>query len=236
MVTVGLLLLINPHPSVAAGFVIIAFCPGAPFGPPLTAMAKGDVAAAVGLMVLLAGSSATIAPLALHTLLPFMSGDNGLNVDAARIAGTLLMTQLSPFCAGIAVRHWTPALADKLQDPGRLVSKLLNLTVVGLILLLHDLFAAIRAVGFAGMIGLLSVSWVSGWLLGGPALDIRKAMAVTTSRRNFGVGLVIAAGTFPGTPAITAIAFGIVSLLGTLGLATFAAHRSRYCSATLFTR
>jgi BASS family bile acid:Na+ symporter len=224
---VSLLLLINPHPLVAAGFVIIAFCPGAPYGPPLTAMAKGDVAAAVGLMVILAGSSAIVAPLALHCMLPFMSGDNGFDVDAARIVGTLLMTQLLPLCAGIAVRHWTPALAGKLQDPARLVSKALNLTVVGFILFVHfELFAAIRALGFAGMIGLLGVSWAVGWFVGGPALGVRKAMAVTSSLRNFGVGLVIAASTFPGTPAVTAIiAYGLVTLLGTLGLTTLAANR-----------
>jgi BASS family bile acid:Na+ symporter len=76
------------------------------------------------------------------------------------------------------------------------------------------------------MIGLLIVSWAVGWLVGGPALVIRKVMAVTSSLRNFGVGLVIAAGTFPGTPAVTAvITYGLVSLLGTLGLTALVAYR-----------
>ena len=58
-VTVGLLLLFQPaDPTVSAGFLILAVCPGAPFGPPCTGLAKGNVTAAVGLMVLLAGSSA----------------------------------------------------------------------------------------------------------------------------------------------------------------------------------
>lgn len=42
-------------------------------------------------------------------------------------------------------------------------------------------------------------------------------MAVTTSLRNFGVGLVIATSTFARAPAITAIvAYGLVLLFGTL--------------------
>jgi len=45
--TVGLLLLIKPHPMVAAGFLILAWCPGAPYGPPLTARAGGKVATAI---------------------------------------------------------------------------------------------------------------------------------------------------------------------------------------------
>src|SRR5215831_15457261 len=46
--TVGLLLLIDPHPLVAAGFLILAVCPGAPFGPPCARIAGGNVPAAVG--------------------------------------------------------------------------------------------------------------------------------------------------------------------------------------------
>jgi BASS family bile acid:Na+ symporter len=66
-VTVGLLLLFDPHPMVAAGFLILAVCPGAPYGPPFAAIAKGNLAIAIGLMVILAGSSALIAPILLHT-------------------------------------------------------------------------------------------------------------------------------------------------------------------------
>src|SRR5262249_17015554 len=73
--TVGLLLLFDPHPMVAAGFLILAVSPGAPYGPPLTALARGNVAIAIGLMVILAGSSAVLAPILLHYLLPLVSGN-----------------------------------------------------------------------------------------------------------------------------------------------------------------
>ena len=43
---VGLLLLFHAHPMVAAGFLILAACPGAPFGPPFTAIARGNLAVA----------------------------------------------------------------------------------------------------------------------------------------------------------------------------------------------
>src|SRR5262245_23924482 len=61
--TVGLLLLFDAHAKVAAGFLILAVCPGAPYGPPFVAIAKGNVAVGVGLMVILAGSSAILAPI-----------------------------------------------------------------------------------------------------------------------------------------------------------------------------
>jgi BASS family bile acid:Na+ symporter len=66
---VGLLLLFDAHPMIAAGFVVAAVCPGAPYGPLFTAIARGDVPVAVGLMVVLAGSSALISPALLYVLL-----------------------------------------------------------------------------------------------------------------------------------------------------------------------
>jgi bile acid:Na+ symporter, BASS family len=219
--TVGLLLLFGAQPMVAAGFLILAVCPGAPYGPPFARVAKGNVAVAVGLMLILAGSSAILAPLLLYLLLPLVSGSEPLHVDLARIVGTLLVTQLIPLCAGLAVRHWHPLVADWLQKPGTLASKVLNLATVGLILVARpDLVTAIGPRSIVGMLALLLASWAAGWLLGGPGPDTRKVMTLTTSLRNVGVGLVIATGAFAGTPAVTAtLVYGLFEVVGSLLLA-----------------
>jgi BASS family bile acid:Na+ symporter len=59
-VAVGLLILFDTAPTVAAGFLVLAACPGAPFGPPFAGIARANVPVAVGLMVILARSSAPI--------------------------------------------------------------------------------------------------------------------------------------------------------------------------------
>ena len=221
-VTVGLLILFRPaDPMVAAGFLILAVCPGAPFGPGCTGLAKGDVPVAVGLMVMLAGSSAIAAPALLRVLLPLMSGSEALQVDAAAIVITLLVTQLAPLCLGLGVRHWLPGLAVKLQRPARIVSGLLNLALFATVLVVYfPLLAEIGPRSYAGMLALLVASWAAGWLLGGPRHDIRKALALTTSLRNVGVGLVIATSNFGGSAAVTAVvAFGIFEIVGSLLLA-----------------
>jgi BASS family bile acid:Na+ symporter len=220
-VTVGLLLLFAPDPMVAVGFLILAVCPGAPYGPPFTAIARGNMAVAVGLMVLLAGSSALLAPVLLHYLLLLVSGSEPLPVDPVGIAGILLLTQLVPLGVGVGVRQWRPLLAERLRQPAMLVSKILNLLVVALILATQShLLAAIRPLGFVGMLVLLLASWGAGWLFGGPQPDTRKAMTLTTSLRNVGVGLVIATGTFAGTPAVTAVlVYGLCEVIGSLLLA-----------------
>jgi BASS family bile acid:Na+ symporter len=226
--TVGLLLLFGAHPMVAAGFLILATCPGAPYGPPVVAIAKGDVTAAVGLMLILAGSSAVLAPILLYGLLPLVSDGEPLKVDAARIVGTLLATQLLPLCIGVAVRQWRPALADRLRKPAVLASKVLNLVAVGTILVTQfPLLAEIRLRGLVGMLALLIASWAAGWLLGGPHPAIRRAMTLTTSQRNVGVGLVIAAGAFGASPALTAtLAYGLFAVVGSFLLALGWARRA----------
>jgi BASS family bile acid:Na+ symporter len=217
-VAIILLLLFHAGPMVAVGFLVLAVCPGAPFGPPFARIAHADVPAAVGLMVILAGSSAILSPLLLSVLLPWLSGSEAPQVAPLALVGTLLITQLLPLLAGLLVNHWHPQLAARLLAPFERVSKLLNLGVVGLILATQfQMLAEIRLMAFLGMLLLLAASLAIGWLMGGPGAELRKTMALTTALRNAGLGLVIVTGTFAGTPAATAtLAYGIFAVLGTL--------------------
>jgi BASS family bile acid:Na+ symporter len=224
---IGLLLLFRAEPMVAAGFLIAVVCPGAPFGPPFTALAKGNAAVAVGLMVVLAGSSALAAPLLLAGLLPWLTGSDSLNVPAGKMVVTLLATQLLPLCAGMAVRHWRPKLATRLSKPANRLSTILSLSMIVLILAVHyPTLLAIRPRGYVGMLALVASALAAGWLLGLPKSGYRKALAITTSVRNVGVSLVIATSSFPGTPAVTAtLAFG---LFQTIVMALVAAGWGRW--------
>jgi BASS family bile acid:Na+ symporter len=211
-VALGLLLLFRPSssepehfPLIAAGFLITAVCPGAPYSPPFTSIARGNGAVAVGLMVILAGSSALLAPLLLQVLLPVVSEDQRVHIDAVPLAGTLLGTQLLPLCAGLVVRRWYPALADRLKKPAGQLSLVLNLVLVGAIFTAQfSLLIAIPLKAFAGMLSLVFASVAAGWLLGGPGSANRTALAMATAVRNVGVSLVIVTASFPGTRAVTA--------------------------------
>jgi BASS family bile acid:Na+ symporter len=221
VVTVALLMLFHAGAMVAAGFLVLAACPGAPFGPPFAAIARANVPLAVGLMAILAGTSTIISPALLHVLLPWVSGGEAPQIDFIGMLVALLATQLLPLLLGLMVRHRRPQLADRLLTPLELVSKVLNLSVAGLILgTQFRMLAEIPLAGFAGMLILLIASLVIGWLAGGPERDDRRTMALTTSLRNVGLGLVIVTGNFSGTPAVSAaLAYGIVEVLGSLVVA-----------------
>ena len=213
--TVVLLLLFGVNAMVTAGFLVLAVCPGAPYGPPFAGIARADVPEAVGLMVILAASSAILSPLLLRVLLPWAAGGEAPQIDSFGIVGVLLITQLLPLMVGLVTRHWRPQLAERLIGPFALAGTILNLSVMGLILATQfHMLSEIRVRGFVGMLMLLAGSLIIGWLAGGPGTANRRTMALTTSLRNVGVGLVIVTGNFAGTPAVSAaLCYGIVEVL-----------------------
>lgn len=227
-VTVALLRWFDAHPAIASGFLILAVCPGAPYGPPFTAIAKGDTTLSVGLMVLLAGTSALAAPALLACLLPLVPGNEALPVDAHGILVVLLVTQLLPLCIGVTIRQRRPSLAARFLAPALRLSKVLNLAAVALILATkYPVLIEIRLRGLLGMLLLLGASVAIGWWSGGPALETRKSLAVTTALRNVSVGLVIASGDFGPGAVTVVVAYGLVALLGALVLATLAGRAWR---------
>jgi bile acid:Na+ symporter, BASS family len=147
-----LLYLFQTAPMVSAGFFLVAVCPAAPFAPPLTARAKGDVHVSVGLTVILTASSAILAPILLSSLLPLMARGANLRIDMFKIVTTLLMTQILPLGIGMLVRSRLLKDAEKLQRPATLLSAILSLVVFALIIsLLYRTLAEIRLVGFVGI-------------------------------------------------------------------------------------
>jgi bile acid:Na+ symporter, BASS family len=71
------------------------------------------------------------------------------------------------------------------------------------------------------------LQFAAGWSLGGRLSRDRKAVALTTSIRNVGLGLVIASSTFAGTSvAATVVVYGLLQLLGAFLLALWWRHQA----------
>jgi BASS family bile acid:Na+ symporter len=216
-----LILLVDADPLIAVGILILAVCPGAPYGPPLTALARGTTATSVGLMVILAGSSVILAPLLLVLLLPLTTGGADLHVDPLGMLAVIVVTQLLPLCCGLAIGQWWPDRAARWLGPAVAVSKALNAATLALILTskFSELLDILRPRGIMAMLVLLGISLGAGWMAGGPGSGDRKAVALTTAIRNVGLGLVITDSAFAGTAATVVIVYGLVQLLGSFLLA-----------------
>jgi BASS family bile acid:Na+ symporter len=220
-VTLGLLFLFQANSLVWVGFLILAVCPGAPLGPPLAGVARGDVPWSIGMMVILAGLSAFLTPALLSVLLARIAPDGDLQINYLVIVRTLLITQMLPLALGLGVHHRAPGLTQWIAKPVSRLANVLLLALVGLIVAAqHETLATIQLRGWSGMSLLFLASLGIGWLCGGPDFATRKAMAVTTATRNAAVGLVIVTGKFADTPAVTAVvAYALISTIGVLGFA-----------------
>jgi BASS family bile acid:Na+ symporter len=162
-------------------------------------------------MVMLAGSSALAAPLLLQILLPLvlpflpaLPADSApLAIDGGKVVVTLLVAQFIPLCVGLGLRHWRPALADRLKRPANLISMVLNLTLLSLIVFAQlEMLIGLPMRGYIGMLLLVLAGVAAGWLLS--SRSDRSAMVMATSVRNVGVSLVIVTAAFAGTRAVAA--------------------------------
>jgi len=164
----------------------------------MAVLAGGNKALSVGWMTILAITSAVIAPASLYLLLPWVAGYQAMTVDAVyRMMGTLIGIQLLPLGVGLGIRYFRPGMADRILGPSLRLGKVLNVAAIVLVLAAYyDLLLEVRLKGLIGMILLLMVSLAAGWFLGGRGVENRKTLALTTSLRNVGVGLVIATDAF----------------------------------------
>ena len=116
-VAVGLLILFDANPTVAAGFSRPRGLPRSAIWPDVCGNAPANVPAAVGLMVILAGSSAIVSPVLLHALLPWVADGETPRIDLIGLVRALLITQLLHLLLGLVVTHRRPQFADKLLSP-----------------------------------------------------------------------------------------------------------------------
>jgi BASS family bile acid:Na+ symporter len=116
-VTLGLLFLFQTEPMISTGFFILAVCPGAPVGPPLAGLAKGNVALAIGLMAILAGLSALLSPALLTLLLTWVAPGRDVQIDYLAIVKILLVIQMLPLALGLVIHHKAPKLAQTFARP-----------------------------------------------------------------------------------------------------------------------
>jgi len=195
--------------DIAAGVLILAAAPGAPFALQFTSKAKAAMAFAAALVFVLTAVALAITPPLAGVLL---RGETPLALPAGRVAGQAAIYLLLPLLAGFALHHWAAGLAGMLRRPITLCATLSFPAVI--LLTMGVKSAATRAIGgraLAAMLLLVLGGMVIGWLLGGPETATRRVLATSTGMRNVMVALLIAFTSFPGSDVdLAVLAFSAV--------------------------
>src|SRR5262249_43468742 len=133
----------------AVGLLLLALAPGAPFIPKVVQIARGNLAFATGLMVLLMLGTAIDLPL----LLPRMIV--GVEIDAWQIEQSLFLLMLLPLFIGLTVHAEFPWLPARLRSSMGFIANVSALVVLVLILA-FNLQSVLKLFGtgaiFAGLV------------------------------------------------------------------------------------
>jgi bile acid:Na+ symporter, BASS family len=204
------------------GLLLLGSAAGAPFLPKLAQIARGNLAFAVGLMVLLMVVTVGYLPLVLPLLLPEVS------VNPAKIARSLFLLMLLPLAGALAVKA---RLADVAARTKPLLDRLSNLSLILLVLLItagnvNNVLAVFGTRGILAGLLFIAIGFVIGWLLGGPDRNTRRVLALGTAQRNIAAALVVGSQSFSDPKVVVmVVVVAIVSLLVLMPLSRMLAKR-----------
>jgi BASS family bile acid:Na+ symporter len=192
------------------GMLLLGCAAGAPFLPKLAELAKGNLAFAVGTMVLLMVVTVGYLPVVMPLLLP------GVAVNPAKIAQSLVLLMLLPLGVGLALKSRYEDLAARVKPVLDWIS---NVSLILLVLLITaaNIDKVLDVFGTRGILAgllLIALGFAIGWLLGGPGNDTRRVLALGTGQRNIAAALVVGSQSFsdPGV-VVMVIVVAIVGLI-----------------------
>ena len=204
------------------GLLLLGCAAGAPFLPKLAELAKGNLAFAVGAMVLLMVVTVGYLPIVLPLLLP------GVTVDPWKIARSLVLLMLLPLAAGLALKACYEDLAARVKPVLDWIS---NVSLILLVLLITA--ANIDKVFKCSA---HEESWLgfclSHWALGlvGCSADLAPtrdgSWRFGTGQRNIAAALVVASQSFSDPKVVVmVIVVAIVGLIILMPLSRALANR-----------
>jgi bile acid:Na+ symporter, BASS family len=202
--------------------LLLGAAAGAPFLPKLAGIAKGDLAFAVGLMVLLMVLTVGYMPLVLPLLL------EGVSVDPMQIARSLVLLMLLPLGLGLAMNARFGSIAEKMRAPLNRISSL-SLALLFVLMLTTNIQNVISLFGTRGILAsilFLLVGAAIGWLLGGPGLGTKGVLALATAQRNIAAALVVGGKGFDPKVLVMIVVVAVVGLLILMPLARILGTRS----------
>jgi BASS family bile acid:Na+ symporter len=180
---------------------------------------------AVGLMVVLMVITVGYMPIVLPLLL------EGVSVNPANIARSLILLMLVPLAIGLALKAWQPATAGRVRAFVAPVSSISMIFVVVLTTAGHlgSMVSILGSFGIVAAVIFVALCFGIGWMLGGPGADTRGVLSLGTAQRNTAAALVVAGQNFSDAKVVVMITVVmIVSFAVLMPLARVLARRHQF--------
>ena len=214
LLTLGLLTLLSPPPSIALGMIVVACCPGGSVSNLLTFLGRGNLAYSVALTATSSTLAAIVTPASIlfwsHRYPPTSALLQTIDVSPLLFLVQTMALLGVPLIAGMIVAAQAPAVASRLRKlttpMGAVV--LIGTIIYGSVLFLPILYdAALFLIGVAalhnGLAFLLGLAVAVAVGANGPT---RRALTFEVGIQNSGLAIVILIGQLHGLGGAAAIA------------------------------
>ncbi|MED5372003.1 MAG: bile acid:sodium symporter [Myxococcota bacterium] len=202
--------------GVATGLLLAALCPGGGTGTLLTRAAKGSLE----LSVLLLGVLTLLAVPLVPVLMTVAGGSLDIQQQGpGPLLKTLLLFQLAPLLAGVALKRAASQAAAKANRVAKPVSNtIFGVLVVGLLVTRGHLVTTVGLPGLTAMV-MVSLSSLVLPILWPLERAERAALSLTSGVRNLALALLLSSSFFSDETTIAVLSFGLFMYLLGLPLA-----------------
>jgi BASS family bile acid:Na+ symporter len=189
--------LVSFNRAVVIALIALSISPVPPLLPRKVTKSGGHPPYGLGLMVTVASFSIVFVPLALYLIGKYFNRPFAMGPYA--VAKLIVLSVLVPLAAGIVFRKVAPTTAERIADPLARIAGIVLLIGV-LCVLAFSLPAAWSLIGngtIVAFIAFVIVGLTVGHFLGGPGLEQRVTLALSTASRHPALALAIAGVNIP---------------------------------------
>lgn len=229
VLTFGLVVLVEPRPSIALGLILVAACPGGNISNFITHRAGGNAALSVSMTAFATVGAILLTPIniALWGGLyePTREILQETQIDPVQIAITVGLMLILPLVLGIHLNLYRPSLTARLRRPLQMLSMGIFIAFIVLALAANWGFFLAFAGAVAGLVILHNALALGGGYAVATLARLspfnRRAVTIETGIQNSGLGLVLIFAFFNGLGGMAVVAafWGIWHAITGLGLA-----------------
>ncbi|MCL4132482.1 UNVERIFIED_CONTAM: hypothetical protein GTU68_015626 [Idotea baltica] len=209
VVAYGVIMIFGLSGAIAAGVMLLAFCPGGVTSNVVSRLANGDVALSVSLTALVSLLSMITVPLLVGWAVVHFMGADAPDVSVTALALAMFLITTLPVCLGMLFRYFAPEMADQVEPKLlTLASVLFVVIILAAIASNWDLFVEnfatlgpalallniVTMVGGLCIAGLLGLTWAE-----------QKTISIEVGIQNGTLGITLA-------PIIAGVAGGIPTI------------------------
>jgi BASS family bile acid:Na+ symporter len=217
--------LLELSPALAVGFVLVGAVTPELVSPTMTELAGGKTALTTTVLVVTGIASLGYVPDVLA-----LGFRDAVAVDAVLIIEGLFVAVVLPMVLAVGARTWNPEFVSRYDDLYPSISALMVIAIIGGVTaanveVVRSDIGLLVPVGF-GVLALNGSGYLLGWA-GGVREERpdRIALALSVGTRDFAVAaaLIVASG-LPAIASLPAVAFGIIEMVTSAGLARYFAR------------